>query len=221
MLGPLAPSGWWIVRLRNASPGAVDPVHAWVQRDDTPPGYPVRGRQSYFDEACYVRFDAQKREVEEDAHPAQAASLCHIKRAGLINALATGNQTAVAGGYLRKELRIARYSAWGTPDPAFRRPDAALVSDDLKVHWGVLAAGAGSGSMVALSGTSVAAPQLARWIADELAADRAGDRNAVQAAAIAASRRARQPAARARWLGPNAPRIGVSAQTILGLRRAS
>jgi hypothetical protein len=181
--GELAPPGWWTIRLRNVSPGAVDPVHAWIQRDDTPLGYPVRGRQSYFDESCYVRFDAQGREIEEDAHHAQAALPCHVKRAGLINAIATGAETIVAGGYLRKELRFARYSAGGTPDPAFRRPDAALVSDDSKVHAGVLAAGSRSGSRVAINGTSVAAPQLARWVADQLAAGNPGDRAAVCAKA--------------------------------------
>lgn len=183
--GQLAPPGEWNIRLENLSAGAVQPVHAWVQRDDTPLGYPVRGRQSYFDEACYIRFDAQGEEIEEDAHPEQVASPCHVKRAGLINALATGNQTIVAGGYLRKELRFARYSAGGTPDPAFRRPDAALVSDDSKVHAGILAAGSRSGSMVAINGTSVAAPQLARWVADQLAAGNAGDRAAVCAQAQA------------------------------------
>jgi hypothetical protein len=130
-----------------------------------------------------MRFNPQGREIEEDTHPAQQASPSHVKRAGLINAIATGNQTIIAGGYLRKELRFARYSAGGTPDPAFRRPDAALVSEDSKVHAGVLAAGSRSGSRVAISGTSVAAPQLARWIADNLAAGTLPDRAAVHAKA--------------------------------------
>lgn len=175
--GELAPSGVWTLRLENVSTAAVDPVHAWIQRDDTPFGYPVRGRQSFFDAGCYVRFDRHGREIEEDSHPEQGA--CHVKRAGSINAIATGAEPVVAGGYLRNELEFARYSAGGTEDAAFRRPDAALVSDDSKVHAGVLAAGSRSGSLVAINGTSVAAPQLARWIADELAAGRASDRAAV------------------------------------------
>jgi hypothetical protein len=164
-------------------------VQGWIQRDDTPLGYPIRGRQSYFDEACYVRFDAQGREIEEDSNQ----PLCLVKRAGSINAIATGNQTIVAGGYLRKELRIARYSAGGpiTPPPGgilpqnLRKPDAALASDDSKVHFGVLAAGGRSGSRVAINGTSVAAPQGARWVADQLAAGYLGDRAAVCAKAQA------------------------------------
>jgi hypothetical protein len=190
--GELAPAGIWTVTLHNASLGAAELVQAWIQRDDTPFGYPVRGRQSYFDEACYLRFDGQGREIEEDTHPEQVASACHVKRAGSINALATGAKTIVAGGYLRKELRLARYSA-GEPitptrdlplDPNFRKPDAALVSDDSKVHAGVLAAGNRGGGLVAINGTSVAAPQLARWIADQLAQGNPGDRNAVKAKAL-------------------------------------
>jgi hypothetical protein len=167
-LAPIAPAGVWTLKVHNQSLGVTDSVHAWIQSDDPPLGYPRLGRQSYFDERCYKRYDAQGREVEEDTHSQQPA--CDIKRAGLINALATGYQTIVASGYLRKELRFARYSAGGMRAAGIRRPDAALVSDDSKVHAGVLAAGSRSGSRVAINGTSVAAPQLARWIADNLAA---------------------------------------------------
>ena len=184
---PIAPSGVWKVRLENLLLEPGEAVQAWIQRDDTAYGYPIRGRQSYFDQPCYVRFDAQGREIEEDNHPAQAMSPCHVKRASLINSLATssGKNIAigagtivaapiVAGGYLRKELSIARYSAGepitppagGTLPPNLHKPDATLVSDDSKVHAGVLAAGSRSGSQVAINGTSVAAPTLARWVAD-------------------------------------------------------
>lgn len=179
----IAPPGVWTVKLHNVALTPEQPVQAWIQRDDTPYGYRVRGRQSYFDEGCYVRFDAKGEEIEEDP----ASPPCHVKRAGLISAIATGAETIVAGGYLRKELRMARYSAGGpiTPtrdlplDPYPKKPDAALVSDDSKVHAGVLAAGSRSGSLVSINGTSIAAPQLARWVADELAAGRSGDRAAV------------------------------------------
>jgi hypothetical protein len=183
--GELAPAGIWTITLHNVSLGAAELVQTWIQRDDTPFGYPVRGRQSYFDEACYLRFGPQGQELEADG------PLCHVRRAGSISALATGGQTVVASGYRRRELRIACYSAGGpiTPpaggvlDPALRKPDAALVSDDSKVHAGVLAAGNRGGGLVAINGTSVAGPQLARWIAGELAAGRPGDRTAVKAKA--------------------------------------
>jgi len=190
---PVAPSGVWTIKLHNVSLKADQQVHAWIQRDDAAYGYPTLGRQSYFDQLCYVRFDPQGRAIEEDSHAEQVASPCHVKRAGLINAIATGAETIVLGGFVRKDFRPARYSAGGpitpkqggTLDPNYRKPDAMAVSEDSKVHAGVLAAGSRSGSVVALNGTSVAAPQITRWIAGELAAGNPGDRNAVKALAIA------------------------------------
>lgn len=186
----IAPSGLWKVKLHNVSLGPTDVVHAWIHRDDTVFGYPRRGRQSYFDDPCYKRFDSQGREIEQDDHPEQPP--CHVKRDGLINALATGQQTIVIGGYQRSELRFAKYSAGGPITPpagssAAHRdgPDAVAVSDDSEVHFGVLAAGSHSGSVVAINGTSVAAPQIARCVADELASGRPGDRPAVCAMAAA------------------------------------
>jgi len=53
------------------------------------------------------------------------------------------------------------------------------VSDDSPSHHGLLAAGSRSGSCLALYGTSVAAPQITRWIADDLLAGGPGGRQDV------------------------------------------
>lgn len=185
----VAPPGLWTIRLRNRGLAETDVVHAWIQRDDKVYSYPRRGRQSYFDQPCYVRFDTQGREIVEDSHPEQPP--CEVKRRRLVNAIATGAEVIVAGGFHRRDLRPAKYSAGGpitpppggAPDPDRRKPDAMLVADDSKVHAGVLAAGSRSGSVVAFSGTSVAAPRLARWVASELGAGNAGNRDAVKAEA--------------------------------------
>jgi hypothetical protein len=97
----------WRLTLENLRLSAAKRVYAWVQRDDAPPGYPVRGRQSFFDHECYHRFDDAGREIEGDDPN------CVIKRAGSINAIATGRETVVMGGLLRRELRAAKYSAGG------------------------------------------------------------------------------------------------------------
>jgi len=191
----IAPPGVWTVTLHNVSLTPDQPVQLWIQRDDTPYGYPVLGRQSYFDDPSYVRFrkrglalKPQGHDVEEDSDPEQVASPSHVQRAGSVNGIATGAEVIVAGGYHRKELVLAKYSA-GEPitptrdialNPDFRKPDAALVSEDSRVHSGVLAAGSRSGSMVSFTGTSVAAPQLARWTADNLSAGVLPDRGAVR-----------------------------------------
>ncbi len=185
----IAPQGVWTVRLQNLLLTDREPVQAWIARDDRILGYPLRGRQSFFDADCYQRFDAPGVPIEDDAPPP-----CVVARDGMINGIGTGVLSLVAGGYAHKDLRLAPYSAAGpiTPtaggalNPARRKPDAALVSDDSRVHVGVIAAGSRSGSRLALSGTSIAAPRLARWVADRIAAGNAGDRADIAAAALAA-----------------------------------
>jgi hypothetical protein len=144
-------------------------IEAWIQRDDTAFGYPIRARQSYFDERSYVRYDPiSGRPLEDD--PADPP--CHVKRVSLINAIATSCTPVVVGGVFRKEMVPAEYSAggptWTYCDDAGQRtgPDVSAVSDDSRIHRGVLGAGSRSGSAFTLSGTSVAAPQIARLAAE-------------------------------------------------------
>jgi hypothetical protein len=183
-VGPVGPSGLWQIRLENDDLTSTQTVHARVRRDQAPFGYPSRGRQSFFDDPAYVRYDNAGRAPEADT-PGTI-----VKRAGAQNAMATGVEPVVIGGLLRKEKRAAKYSAGGpiTPRggvlPAHRRgPDALTVSDDSIVHAGVLAAGTRSGSVVAMNGTSVAAPTIAREVAKALSSAKSGDRAAVRALA--------------------------------------
>jgi hypothetical protein len=195
----LAPAGTWQIELHNTgglTAAPKDMVHAWVQRDDQIYGFPLRGRQSFLDDANYVRFDNAGRDEERDTVVTPAVA---VRRESTINSMATGTKAIVMGGYLKKEKLPAKYSAAGArtgmpvlpspppvplPNPSFlttpRWPDAMAVSEDSRVHTGVLAAGTHSGSIVALGGTSVAAPQVARWVADDLAGGSAGHRLAVQ-----------------------------------------
>ncbi len=186
----VAPSGPWQILVENLG----DPVDmvAWIQRDDTPYGYPRRGRQSRFEDPNYVRDDPiSGREIEVD----NAAS--YVKRDGSINRLATSSETIVMGGFRRKDLIVAKYSAGGSNVPPagvqppagvlppFRNgPDAVAVTGDSVTCHGVLAAGSRSGSVVAMNGTSVAAPQIARWAARRMGLNLPVNRAAVAAAAV-------------------------------------
>lgn len=176
---PVAPAGIWTIRLVNRGFEGDAVVEAWIQRDEAPFGYPPRGRQSYFDHRDYRRFDATGHEEEDDG-----GSL--VQRGGSTNALATGATPIVVGGLLLKELKPAKYSAGGpnawSPQPG---PSALVTSDDSAVHAGVLAAGTRSGSCVALNGTSVAGPGIARWMASRLQGGQAANRSAVEAFAAA------------------------------------
>lgn len=184
---PIAPAGLWTIRLKNERLAPSERVHAWIQRDESLYGHPIRGRQSYLDHPDYLRYDNGGRDVEKDT-PA-----CLVHRASLLNALATGHESVVIGGYVRSTRKTAKYSASGpatqslsTSKPPRPGPDALAPSDASPAHQGILAAGARSGSIIGMNGTSVAAPQIARWLADKRAqglSTRARDLVAAQAVA--------------------------------------
>jgi hypothetical protein len=173
-----APSGTWLVEVKNE--GSAVSVDAWVQRGDTPFGYPLWGRQSRFDNSNYRRFDPAGRLQEQDSPSSP------IRRRSTINALATEQQAIVIGGFRRSDYHPSRYSGAGpvatppTVPPPRTGPDAAAVADDSVALHGVLAAGTRSGSVVAMNGTSVAAPQITRLIAEWMTNGLASDRAAVQ-----------------------------------------
>ncbi len=188
----VAPAGTWKVLVRNADPAKPADIEAWIQRDDTPYGWPITGRQSRFDDEKYGRFDASGRYVRAKAAGAEydddPTSTSEIRRDGSLNAIATGKHPVVIGAFRRSDGTASAYSAGGPIPPGTRSdstPDALLVGDDSPVCDGVLAAGTRSGSTVAMRGTSVAAPQIARWLAKRMEDGLSADRDAVQALAAA------------------------------------
>lgn len=182
----LAPAGRWTLRFEAGRNPLCEPAHAWVQRDDSLYGYPQRGRQSYFDHPDYLRFDDYGYEMDDD--PPSPSPACPVTRTSLLNAIATSANVIVAGGYRSRDCRIARYSSGGpnvstgVEPPPLKKPDVLLPSDGSPAHPGVLAAGARSGARVAMDGTSVAAPQLARYVVGWLGAAADPGRPAVRAA---------------------------------------
>jgi hypothetical protein len=103
----LGPAGVWTVRLKNKSVPSGAVVQAWIERDESLYGFPERGRQSYFEDAAYVRHDHAGRDKETD----DAASV--VRRESTMNGMATGRNAIVAGGYIRKDMIAAPYSAAG------------------------------------------------------------------------------------------------------------
>src|SRR3954469_15480117 len=99
----VAPGGTWKIRIRNRA-NKTATIDAWIQRDDTPFGYPRLGRQSRFDDAEYEYRDNAGRAAQTDNHS-------YIKRGGTLNSLATGDETIVIGGYRRLDKKPAEYSA--------------------------------------------------------------------------------------------------------------
>jgi Subtilase family len=161
-------SGVWTVTVINQG-GAATTVDAYIQRDNTPPGYRSRGRQSYFEDAQYTAHH-NGRPCDFDA---DAPVVSVVKRRGTLSDSATGERSIVIGGYRRSDNMPARYTAQGPVAAGAARvarsPNLLAPSDDSIACAGVLAAGTSSGSRVPMRGTSAAAPQIARWIADQLA----------------------------------------------------
>ena len=172
-----APAGVWKIILKNRDLPVQEALQCWIERNDLLYGYPRRGRQAYFEASEFKRFDDEGRQITDDAAPAGP-----IRRVGMENAIGTADGPMVLGGFTRKDRTIADYSAGGPalpPEKPFVRPDALAVTDDSRVHAGVLAAGTRSGSVLPMRGTSVAAPQVTRLVSAELAAGRPFDRLAL------------------------------------------
>jgi subtilisin family serine protease len=169
-----APAGRWRLTIRNRTDQDVS-AHFYIQRDNTPMGYRRPGRQSFFDHPeAYGRDEATGDYNRPDDQK------CPITRLETLSALATtpagkGNNKGIlvvgaaeaSGGMLP-----ARYTSSG-PTVLRDGPDCSAVTEEGRGHWGVPAAGTLSGSLVRMSGTSVAAPQIVRRIADSFASDRA------------------------------------------------
>ena len=152
----------------------VGTIDAWIQRDDAPFGFPKRGRQSHFEDPDYVRFNRDGKVCVRDGDATQPLEGDHnkayVKRAGTLNAIATGRETIVPAGYVKASQNAARYSSSGRASgQVIRSPLLAEVSEDSHSHSGVLASGTHSGSMSQFGGTSIAAPRLANVIARILA----------------------------------------------------
>lgn len=166
---PTVPSGNWLIGIENISLAADEIIEAYIQRDDTSFGYVERGRQSHFLDPDYERYTVQGMPVDTDNADA------YVKRDGTLNGLATGHETAVIAGFDRIYGQPALYSAAGPAlkdaagTPGRVGPNVMGVSDTTRVHVGVLGAATRSGGVFGLSGTSVAAPEIARKIAHSMA----------------------------------------------------
>ena len=172
-----APAGAWGLRIdaSEAGKGRKAQIDAWILRDDSPAGFSDGGRQSYFYDYTYRRYDPRGAILTEDCPPAR-----NLLRQGAQNAIATSACAIVIGGYslgcsVRWNAAVpAPYSAG--PLPGKRRINAdesvkfAAVSERSRALGGVIAAGTLSGSRQAINGTSIAAPQVVRLLAENAVA---------------------------------------------------
>jgi len=166
---PSAPAGDWCIEV-SLAPGAVvpdEPVHLWVSRSQRNATALARARQARFIDVDRL-YDPQPhlRPLKEDPKPARSP----IRRAGTLNSLATGARSVVVAGVLRLESEPALYSsagpAAGPITKARAGPDYAAPVDESWGLRGMRVAGNRSGDAIRAIGTSFAAPQVARRLAN-------------------------------------------------------
>ncbi len=166
-----APHGVWKITITNVCthPGVVD---AYVERDDVALGTRRGARQSYFEDPDYDRMavDDDVR-VDLDCPNPQAAI---VRREGVFNNISTGEHTIKAGGVRETDLEIAEYSPHNFYSPRAKRVNTATpvhhyaTTEESRTLHGIRAAGTRAASTVRLSGTSMAAPQIARDVVNVL-----------------------------------------------------
>ena len=151
----VAPAGDWKIDVQNLTDQPVTATLR-IRRDDELPGTRSGARQSKFEHPDYSEND-------------RVGDTSPIRRAGTLNPYATGTKTFVVGGYDRRSGAPAKYSSEGPADSDGRRgPDCSAATVDSGNRF-VLAVMNFSDGRKLIGGTSAAAPQAARRLADKIA----------------------------------------------------
>lgn len=162
---PFAPPGEWQVTIDAASPSGDYDLSA--QRDEVIHGYRRAARQSWFHDLAYRSHDAAGRPILTDAGNGAPS---RVMRCDTVNTYATGRWPLRGGAVHQQDGRTTAYTgllADGQPG------DCQVAVDRSVAHPGMLVCGRDSGGFALAAGTSMAAPQLARWLAQHLSDGRA------------------------------------------------
>jgi hypothetical protein len=170
--GLVAEHGDWTIRVAGVPHHHHDAdVHAYVARTDPNMGVRTGAKLSYFVDPEWERSRSASASCKYDnGEFDNRGSL--IRRYGTLNGIATAQDDSVhvAGGYIIANQRKSTYSSAGParPGPLTYRvgPDYVLPCDESYALQGIRAGGNRSGAVFRLTGTSTAAPQLARHVAD-------------------------------------------------------
>lgn len=157
--GATTPSGRW-----HLSVEGTGPFDLHVQRDDSIRAYRSGGRQSRLDDGRYRTHLPSGRVLETD--PDDPGPL---RRSGTVNAYACGSRQLRVTGTMRDGRPLPYAAQPDGPDALPTGIDLAATADWGPGRRGVPAAGAYAASLTWMSGTSAAAPQIARALARHLA----------------------------------------------------
>lgn len=156
---PVAPHGLWQITVKNVKNQPIEALDAYIERDDVAIGTRRGARQSYFDDPAYREHDT------EDLTPPLPQA--YVFREGIFNGIGNGSRMVRVGGVRESDMSVAEYSPTGLYTLAARPGTQQVVdyfatSEESRTLHGVRAAGTRSGGVTRLSGTSDAAPQIAR-----------------------------------------------------------
>ena len=169
-------AGRWELTLTNTLQSEIEiKAHLYIQRDNTPFGYRRPGRQSYFDHELAYGRDCDTGNYDR----IETEKGCPITQEDTLSALATlplgenpklppgidGRICVVGAAEASERLAPAHYTSSG-PAKGRTGPDCSAVTEEGQAHWGVVAAGTFGGTLVKLNGSSVAAPQVVRYVAN-------------------------------------------------------
>ncbi|MXQ14640.1 hypothetical protein [Microvirga makkahensis] len=165
----VAEHGDWKIEVSGIPQNAQ--IHAYVARSDPNLNVRTGAKLSYFlDHTWEMTRSSEASCKYNNGEFDRTGSL--IRRDGTLNGIATAKDPGVhvAGGYIIANGRKSSYSSAGPArsGPLALRlgPDNVLPCDESHALLGIRAGGNRSGGVFRLIGTSAAAPQLARHIAD-------------------------------------------------------
>lgn len=154
-----APAGAWTIRA-----GAIgDHISMKILRDDTPAGYVIAGRQSYFEHPDAYAWNSELRDFTDPADSPITRKGSATSHAGASAAIHFAG--ALVGDGQGADARASRYSSSGDSTIAIGAldgPSHAARADERANLPGVSASGILTGSRMRLSGTSAAAPLVLR-----------------------------------------------------------
>ena len=144
-----APAGVWTLRVDSTAKAACD-IHAWIERDDVLVGV-RRPQQTRFELAPDLPRQAQ-----------------YLRSDVTLSSLAHGRRVVRAGAMVASSRSISPYSSKGPGLGAApqQREIVYAPGDSSPTVSGVVTPGFYSGTSASLNGTSAAAPQVARALAE-------------------------------------------------------
>lgn len=186
---PFAPPGEWRVGIAASAVGSSYEI--CVQRDEVIRGFRGGARQSWLVDPAYRVYDEAGRVIDTDADNGGNPL---VLRSGTYNAYAGGARSLRAGSTVLRMNKLPPYIPAESVSPYCsllkndEGGDCLMLVDRAITQPGMLTSGRNSGSYGMMSGTSMAAPQLTRWLAGQLAAgERPADRAAIRTLAETAA----------------------------------